>query len=261
VSRVGPGEDADYATPSSFDSRQTIYSARSSSRHLRPPAPTSGHEAEHSRVFAKHGHSVQRKEQAMADTRGTQTRSSQSEQGRSLQRTEPGAPARTRSRDPFDIFGFGPFSVMRRMREDMDRLFGDAWGGQRWPGFLNEEGRAEWAPAIEAFQRGNEFVVRAELPGMSREDLAVEIGDDALTIQGERKYDHREEREGVVRSERSYGSFCRVVPLPEGAVSESAKANFKDGVLEIVMEAPSHEVRRGRRIEIGQEKPERVSER
>jgi HSP20 family protein len=128
----------------------------------------------------------------------------------------------------------------------------DALGGRHWPGAL-EKSRAEWAPAIEAFQRGNEFVVRADVPGLSRDDLSVEIGDDALTIQGERKYDHQEEREGVFRSERSYGSFYRVVPLPEGAVSDSAKANFKDGVLEVVLQAPSHEVRRGRRIEIGQE--------
>lgn len=150
--------------------------------------------------------------------------------------------------------------MMRRMREDMDRLFGDAWGS-RQPGFFNQDWRSEWGPAIEAFQRGNEFVVRADVPGMAKEDLTVEIGDDALTIQGERKYDHKEEREGVFRSERSYGTFCRVVPLPEGAVSESARATFKDGVLEIAMEAPSHEVRRGRRIEIGQEQPDRVSQR
>ena len=88
------------------------------------------------------------------------------------------------------------------------------------------------------------------MPGLSRDDLSVEIGDNALTIRGERKYDHEEERDGVFRSERSYGSFYRVVPLPEGAVADSAKAAFKDGVLEIVMQAPSQEVRRGRRIEI-----------
>jgi HSP20 family protein len=110
----------------------------------------------------------------------------------------------------------------------------------------------DWTPAIEAFQRGSEFVVRADVPGLSRDDLTVEVGDDALTIRGERKYDHEEEREGVYRSERSYGSFYRVVPLPEGAMGESAKANFKDGVLEVVIPAPSQEVRRGRRIEIGE---------
>jgi HSP20 family protein len=198
----------------------------------------------------------------MADTRDIQTRSSQRQQERGLQRTDTGALDRPRQREPFELFGLGPFSLMRRMQEDMDRLFGDVWGGRRqWPSFFTQEGRAEWAPAIEAFQRGNEFVVRADVPGLSRDDLSVEIGDDALTIQGERKYDQEEEREGVFRSERGYGAFCRVVPLPEGAVSESAKANFKDGVLEIVVQAPSQEVRRGRRIEIGQEGTDKGNER
>jgi HSP20 family protein len=99
------------------------------------------------------------------------------------------------------------------------------------------------------------------VPGLSKDDLSVEIGDDELTIQGERRYDQEEEREGVYRSERGYGRFCRVVPLPDGAVSESAKANFKNGVLEIVVQAPSHEARRGRRVEIGQESAEHAKDR
>jgi HSP20 family protein len=186
----------------------------------------------------------------MAETRKDQNRSGQAQQERGIQRRDEGQ-GRLRRREPFDVFGFGPFGLMRRMQEDMDRLFGDAWGGGRqWPSFVGEGGRTEWAPAIETFQRGNEFVVRAEVPGLSPDDVSVEIGDDALTIQGERKYEHEEEHEGVFRSERSYGSFCRVVPLPEGAMSDSAQGTFKNGVLEVVLQAPSREVRRGRRIEI-----------
>jgi HSP20 family protein len=191
----------------------------------------------------------------MAETRDTKTRTDQSQGSRGLQRSPDRSSGELTRRDPFDLFGAGPFGLMRRMQEDMDRLFGSFGGfgrGRGWPALFEGE-RGDWAPAIEAFQRGSEFVVRADVPGLSREDLSVEIGDEALTIQGERKYDHEEEREGVFRSERGYGSFCRVVPLPEGAVTESAKANFKDGVLEVVLQAPSRETRRGRRIEIGQE--------
>jgi HSP20 family protein len=108
----------------------------------------------------------------------------------------------------------------------------------------------EWMPAVDAFQRGNEFVIRADVPGMNRHDLSVEIGDDAVTIRGERKHETDEERDGVYWSERSYGSFCRVVPVPPGAIGESAKASFSNGVLEIVMSAPSQEARRGRKIDI-----------
>jgi HSP20 family protein len=153
-------------------------------------------------------------------------------------------------RDPFDVFSYGPFAMLRRMQDDMDRIFGSFGGG------LSRFGEREdfdWTPAIDAFQRGNEFVVRADVPGLSRDDLSVEVGEDALTIRGERKQDREEEREGVFRRERSYGTFYRVLPLPEGAVADSAKATFKDGVLEVVLQAPPHEVSRGRKIDIAEE--------
>jgi HSP20 family protein len=109
----------------------------------------------------------------------------------------------------------------------------------------------DWMPAIDAFQRGNEFVIRADVPGMARTDLTVEIGDDSLTIRGERKHEDRgEERDGVFWSERSHGTFSRVVPLPPGAISDSAKATFTNGVLEVIVQAPSVEARRGRKVDI-----------
>jgi HSP20 family protein len=93
-------------------------------------------------------------------------------------------------------------------------------------------------------------VVRADLPGLEKNDVKVDIADDVLTIQGERKQEHEEEHEGWYRSERSYGSFYRAVPLPEGTIADSAKANFKNGVLEVTLQAPPKEVSRGRRLEI-----------
>jgi HSP20 family protein len=149
---------------------------------------------------------------------------------------------------------YGPGGLMRQMQEEMDRWFGRlGFGGLASPSnWMSRAGEqmGEWSPAIDAFQHGNEFVVRADVPGMSRNDLTVEIGDDALTIRGERKSEQREERDGMFWSERSYGSFSRVVPLPPGAISDSAKANFNNGVLEIVIQAPSSEARRGRRVDI-----------
>jgi HSP20 family protein len=78
----------------------------------------------------------------------------------------------------------------------------------------------------------------------------VDINDNVLTIQGERKQEHEEERDGWYRNERSFGSFHRAIPLPEGTIADSAKATFKDGVLEVVLQAPPREVSRGRRVEI-----------
>jgi HSP20 family protein len=193
----------------------------------------------------------------MDEKRSSQIRTGQQQGERGLERSSRPM-ARSGQRDPF---GAGPFSMMRRMQEDMDRLFNSFGFGRSLMSPFGEREQGDWAPAIDAFQRGNEFIVRADVPGLSKEDVSVEIGDDALTIRGERKYDHEEEREGYYRSERSYGSFCRVVPLPEGAVAESATASFKDGVLEISVQAPSHEVRRGRRIEIAEGKPEKPEKR
>jgi HSP20 family protein len=99
-------------------------------------------------------------------------------------------------------------------------------------------------------QRGNELVIRADLPGLNADDVIVDVADDAVTIRGERREEHEEEHDGFFRSERAYGSFYRVIPLPEGAIAETAKATFNNGVLEIVVQAPPRDVSRGRRLEI-----------
>jgi HSP20 family protein len=147
---------------------------------------------------------------------------------------------------------FAPFSIMRQGLDEIERSFGAALRGE-WDQLRRgwrSQPLGDWSPAIETFQRGNEFVIRADAPGMNRQDLQVEIGDDAVTIHGERRQDTQEEREGLFFTERSYGSFTRVVPLPPGAITDSAKAKFNNGVLEIVMQAPSAETRRGRRLDI-----------
>jgi HSP20 family protein len=165
---------------------------------------------------------------------GTPARRHESPRG-SLRRYEPMWPS--------SFWETSPFSLMRRMTEEMDRMFGDVGFGRY--------GR-DW-PQVEAFQRGNEFVVRADLPGIKKDDINVELNDDSLTISGERRHEEKEEREGFYRSERSYGTFHRVVPLPDGTIAESANAQFKDGVLEITMQAPP-EATRARRLEVKETK-------
>jgi HSP20 family protein len=107
-----------------------------------------------------------------------------------------------------------------------------------------------WSPRVEAFQKGDKFIVRAELPGLKKEDVNVELTDDALTVHGERHEEHEEEREGYYQSEREYGEFHRTIPLPEGVIGETAQANFRDGILEVTMQAPPSEAYRGRKLEI-----------
>jgi len=153
-------------------------------------------------------------------------------------------------REPFGLWGSSPFtSVFQRWNDEMDRLFEDFGLG---PQGTSRRQAGVWSPQVELLQRGNELVVRADLPGLSKDDVKVEINDDTLTIQGERKQEQEEEREGWYRNERSYGSFYRAIPLPEGTIADSAKASFKNGVLEIVLQAPPREVSRGRRLQINE---------
>lgn len=156
-----------------------------------------------------------------------------------------------------DTEGHGPFAWMRQMQDQIDRAFGGLWAGKGSASWLPNTmlNRSGWSPALDVFQRGNDLVIRADVPGLSKDDITVDVGDEEVTIRGERRYDHEEKRDGVFRSERSYGSFYRVVPLPDGAIADSAKATFSNGVLEVVMQAPSLEVRRGRRIAITEQTP------
>ena len=111
-------------------------------------------------------------------------------------------------------------------------------------------GEQVWAPRIEALQNGDRFIVRAELPGLKKDDVQVELGENALTIHGQREEQREDQREGYYHSERQYGQFYRTIPLPEGVIAESAQAQFRDGVLEVTMQAPPAEATRGRRLEI-----------
>src|SRR5438552_3163163 len=168
----------------------------------------------------------------------------------SRERRESASPTAPGRRDDWSNFWNDPFhsfwrqDPIRRWAHDMDRWFHDAGAGRRSGA---PAGRAiNWTPDVEAFQRGDQFIVRADLPGLKKEDVTLQVTDDALTIEGERRSEHEEQREGYYRSERSYGSFSRVIPLPEGAIADSAKASFENGVLEVAMQAPPREVSRGR---------------
>jgi HSP20 family protein len=158
------------------------------------------------------------------------------EEGRSLERRHSGITGRFRglNRGSEDFFTANPFTLMRRLTEDMDRMFSDALVGRE---FLGRESEG-WAPAVEVRERDGQLVVTAELPGLNREDVKVEVTDEGLVIQGERKREHEEERGGIRRTERSYGAFYRSIPLPDGANIEQAKAQINNGVLEVRVPIP-----------------------
>jgi HSP20 family protein len=157
---------------------------------------------------------------------------------------------------PFGLGGLSPFSLMRRMLEDLDRMFeglGSARAG--FEGGTTGGFAPIWSPAIDVIERDGRFVVRADVPGLSPDDIRLEVRDGALVLEGERRQEIQVEGEqGVYRSERMYGRFSRVIPLPEAADLDKAAARFENGVLEI--EIPLRENAQRRRIEIqGSSKP------
>jgi HSP20 family protein len=128
--------------------------------------------------------------------------------------------------DPIDAF-VNPFSMLRRMQEEVARAFAPTGRG--------EESSIAWIPAIEIEQRDNKLEVSAELPGLSEKDVKVEVDNDVLVIQGERKFEHEEKEGDIRRTERRYGQFYRAIALPEGAEADKARAEFKDGVLRVII--------------------------
>lgn len=154
-----------------------------------------------------------------------------------------------------------PFGVVQRFAADMERLFDD-FGGYRFPSLFGREifpfaGEFEsvaWAPKIEVLRDNGDMTVRAELPGLTKDDVKVELTDEALTISGERKEEKEEKREGFYHTERSYGTFYRQIPLPQGVDTGKATASFNNGVLEVTIQVPKMEAR-SRTVEIKEGKP------
>jgi HSP20 family protein len=175
-------------------------------------------------------------------------------EGNGSSRTEPG---RALSRWPAALLACSPASpweLMRRMSEEMDQLF-ESLGGRRATPAGRQRGGMELGtaapllvPHIEVQQRGNELVVKADLPGLRPEDINVAVDRGVLTVSGERRQEEREEREGFIRSEVSYGTFYRTIPLPDGADEERVAATFRNGVLEVTI--PVSERQQGRRVQV-----------
>ncbi|MGH9557828.1 MAG: Hsp20/alpha crystallin family protein [Bryobacteraceae bacterium] len=151
-----------------------------------------------------------------------------------------------------------PFALLREMTDWMDQAFeGD---------LPLAKGERLWSPAVEVRERDSKLVVCADLPGVEQKDLKVEVDNNTLVIQGERKREQTQEREGFRRSERTYGTFYRAIPLPEGVKADEAKADFKNGVLEVTVPIPENKAHR-RQIPIsaqqesGSRQPETTSKR
>lgn len=128
-------------------------------------------------------------------------------------------------------WGITPWRPLREL-EEWDRRFDDLWGRGLWRLPVEERG---WMPAVDVFEKADKFVVKAELPGIKEEDIHVSVVGDTLSIRGEKKTETEVKEEDYYRSERSYGSFYRSIPIPSNVNADKISASFEDGVLEVAL--------------------------
>jgi HSP20 family molecular chaperone IbpA/ribosome-associated toxin RatA of RatAB toxin-antitoxin module len=163
----------------------------------------------------------------------------------------PAAASRAGSATPSTWRSRNPFALMQQLSSEMDRLFESFF--QRDSGVQSSSAQGltpMWSPQVDVREQGDKLVVSADLPGLNKQDVKVEIGDGVLTIQGERRDERESEEEGFRRVERAYGSFYRAIPLPEGVNPEAVEAHMENGVLEVVLSTPQQSRQHGRQVEI-----------
>lgn len=144
------------------------------------------------------------------------------------------------------IVKYDPWRDVLSLRDEIDRLFEDFFpvkSGERRD-YLAEV----WAPAIDIYETKDDVVVKAELPGMNKEDIKINIVDNSLVIEGEKKQEKEVKEENYYRVERRYGAFRRAIEIPVPVKTENVEATYKDGVLEIKL--PKKEEAKPKEIEV-----------
>ncbi len=139
-----------------------------------------------------------------------------------------------------------PFRDLVTLKERMDRLFEDTFARSR----SIEESLApgSWSPPVDIYETDENIVLKAELPGIERKDITLEVKENILTLKGDRKFEKEVKQENYHRVERSYGSFQRSFSLPSNIKRDRVEAEFKDGILEVTL--PKAEVAKPKQIKV-----------
>jgi HSP20 family protein len=136
------------------------------------------------------------------------------------------------------------------LQQSINEMFNDFWTGaplaKRWEG----AGSTDYVPQLDLKETATTFEVFAELPGVKKEEIELNLQDNTLTLKGEKRFEKKEEKEGWHRIERSYGAFHRTIEFPSEIDEEKVRADFKDGILTVTVEKASDHVRKNRKIEI-----------
>lgn len=150
-----------------------------------------------------------------------------------------------------------PVRELNTLQSEMNRLFNTLFDTPPADGGTVGTLR-RWIPAMDLVETDDEFVLRADLPGLSEQDVNIELEDNVLTISGERKSEHEQRREGYYRVERASGAFSRSLTLPEGIDADSIKASFDKGVLEVRIPKPEERKPRKVAISVGGSQPKTI---
>ena len=143
------------------------------------------------------------------------------------------------------IVRWEPLRELGTLQTEMNRLFNAAFDS---PAGADQRGLRRWAPPMDVLETAENFILRADLPGLSEGDVSIEVEDQTLTISGERKPESELKEEGYHRVERSFGGFSRSLTLPTGVDPEAVEASFDRGVLEVRI--PKPEERKPRKVTI-----------
>src|SRR6185295_12775384 len=143
------------------------------------------------------------------------------------------------------VVRWDPFRDLNMLQDRMNRLFNDAGRGWRAD---EPAATTTWSPAVDIFETENEIVVKAELPGVDRKDLTLNLENNILTLKGERKFEKETKEENYHRIERSYGGFSRAFSIPTTVDEENIREDYKDGILKIAL--PKKEQAKPKQIRI-----------
>ena len=138
-----------------------------------------------------------------------------------------------------NLVRWNPYGEMTAMRNRINRMFNEPyWLSSRMD---DDTGMGLWNPAVDLYEKDDHFVIKAELPGVDKKDISIDLNDRVLTLYGERSYENEVKEENYYRKERSYGKFQRAFTLPADVDSDKIKAEFQDGLLQIEVPKPEQQ--------------------
>jgi HSP20 family protein len=128
------------------------------------------------------------------------------------------------------VIRWDPFRNLSTLQDQMNRLFESSFRGQS-----DESALTTWAPSVDIYETENELVLKADLPEVPEKDIDIHVENNMLTIRGERKFEQKVKQDNYLRVERAYGAFSRSFSLPNTVDTEAIKAEYKNGVLSVIM--------------------------